>query len=262
MQIGPFYFVVVSRQNNQPQHVSDPSIYLDAVARLATALEGMRWMLVAGLAIPLTLGRFYREHRDLDVGIAEQDLAAAQRALRHAGYVTVTRLGMFGLGHRRKLEIYLRCGVGSWLLRLRPRNIRCFSAAEPLSAGDGALMKWIDLYLYREREGVLEILDRGIRVPMDQPLIGRTLEFGGRSVQVIHLHYVDHVKSKLRCKTHRLDRSVIAHGIDKACAEFKEWAPPEISACRPSGNGHVAAASQRPARTADAPAGAITLTKM
>ncbi len=222
--------VVAGRRvpTDRPRAVEDPGVFLRGLAELAEALEGVQWMIVSGLAIPLTLRRFYREHRDVDIGAPADQLESIQRAMQRAGYATFTRVAMVGMGHERKVEMYVRCPRADRLLRMRPKNIRFFRAPGRGGADlrTEGFMSWVDLYLYREHDRHLEILDGQIRIPKRAPLVGAHVPLpGGRRVQVVDLHYVKHVKSMSRCHTHRLDRWVMRYGVEGGVARFSDWCP-------------------------------------
>lgn len=79
--IGRFHLL---RDGQTP--AEDPSLYLERLGELAAILTDVPWLLAGGLAIPLTLGGFYRRHYDVDVAFPLEAFPGVDAAMRRAGY--------------------------------------------------------------------------------------------------------------------------------------------------------------------------------
>lgn len=186
----------------------DPGSYYRALEALARALHGQPWMVVAGCAVSLTLGRFYRSHHDLDIAVPRCSLGAVAASLQAHGYVLSTRLLRTYAGFGRELEVRLRLRCSSWWLRLAPRHLRLRSGAGAASQLGG--FAHIDLFLYELRERELVIAGEGLHIPRIAPLWQAVRLPAGSEIPVEHLHYVRAVKALRRHARDELDLRMIA----------------------------------------------------
>jgi len=106
-----------------PSVAEHPSAYMDRLAELAGMLRGLPWFLAGGLAIPVTLGRFYRRHHDVDIAFPEDTFQDVEAAMRRAGYALWTYFPMSLFG-ACKFAVLVRIRANSALARYRPRKLK------------------------------------------------------------------------------------------------------------------------------------------
>src|SRR4030042_2799982 len=79
-----------------PEDIVDMEEDLDSLARL---LEGdFAWCLAGGMAIPASLGRFYRRHTDIDIEVEGSNLGRLVEKARAEGYGLFSRGAVARLG--------------------------------------------------------------------------------------------------------------------------------------------------------------------
>lgn len=76
----------IELHRDRPPAAEDFAIYDQRIAELAAILHGTPWLLAGALAIPVTLGGFYRRHYDVDVAFPLDAFPRVERAMRAAGY--------------------------------------------------------------------------------------------------------------------------------------------------------------------------------
>lgn len=193
------------RAEADPAPPGDPARYWLALDRLAALLDGLPWLVAGGLAIPLTLGRFYRWHKDIDIVLPFDRIGDMDDAMRRGGYHLTTRL-RFHLG-RRRLETLLPIRGRGLVIRLRQRKLR-FVPRRP--RGGRLVPARIDAMPYVEREGCIQACNSRLRVPFTEPLEGHRVTLpGGRQVGCLHLHYARALMRRPDTPVHRLDRAMI-----------------------------------------------------
>jgi hypothetical protein len=109
MQLGKCTVMLNPVHSNEPapmtelgrQHLEHD---LDRLAALLEDTPG--WVLRGGLAIPLTTGVFYRQHRDIDLGIHQDDVPVFEEVLRRQSYGLFSRTLMAKISRSRKLDVY------------------------------------------------------------------------------------------------------------------------------------------------------------
>lgn len=207
MQLGPLALALRRKPGAQPvsaAQLPDTADYYRVLGALARTLAGQPWMVVAGCAVPLTLGRFYRRHQDLDIAVPVEALPRIAAALQHDGYTLTTRLLRTRAWRRIDLEIRLRVGPDSFWLRRVPRHLK-FHA--PASVGFAAC---IDLFPYVLTDNELLIPGERLCIPRRDPLQGAVRLPTGVEVAVEHLYYVGAVKSRRRHARDELDLRMMA----------------------------------------------------
>lgn len=183
--------------------------WLAPLDRLAAILDGHRWLVAGGLAVPLSLGRFYRPHRDIDVVVPFAGMGGVDDAMRAAGYRLTTRVS-FHLGTRRiTLRLPLR-GRGP-LLRLRCRKLRYLP-----QRGVGALRpRHLDVMPFDLVDGHIAPRNMDRRVPLTEPIEGcRIVLPSGREVTVLHLHYVRALMHRPGYASRSRDLAVMDEALD------------------------------------------------
>ena len=186
----------------------DPSAYLQRLGELAGILDGIPWLLAGGLAIPMTLGRFYRAHYDIDVAFPMDELPRLDAAMQRAGYYLSTSRPMSLFGRMRfALSVPVRAD-GSFV-RHRPRKLKYRDATGAHPSPN--LLSVVEVLPYRVVDGVWTTCDGRFRVPLVRPLAGhRVTTPTGHEIACLDLHYVREAKKGIDHPKHTLDLAVIA----------------------------------------------------
>jgi hypothetical protein len=192
-----------------PGREVDGSAWLRALDVVAGLLEGQRWLLAGGLAVPLTIGRFYREHRDLDIIAPIDALRDVDAAMRRGGYRLTTRV-CFDLGTRR-VTLLLPVRPDGLRIRLRCRKLRFVAQkdAGPLEPSH------VDVMPYRLVGGCIAPRNMRRRVPITVGLEGCRVPLpSGRVVSVLDLHYARALMLRPNTSAHRQDLEAIERALD------------------------------------------------
>ena len=186
----------------------NPSAYPRRLGELAEILDGIPWLLAGGLAIPMTLGRFYREHYDIDIAFPLEEFPRVDVALRRAGYYLTTSRPMSLFGWLRcALSVPVR--VDGPFVRHRPRKLKYRDATGARRAPH--LLSVIEVLPYRVVEGMWVTCDGRYRMPLVRPLAGhRTVTSAGHQIACLDLHYVGETKKRISEPKHTIDLAVIA----------------------------------------------------
>lgn len=171
-------------------------------------LDGIPWLLAGGLAIPVTLGRFYRAHSDIDVAFPLEELPRVDVALRRAGYYLTTSRPMSFFGKLRfALSVPVR--ADGPFVRYRPRKLKYRDGTGARRAPH--LLSVIEVLPYRVVDGVWTTCDGRYRFPVVRPLAGhRTRTPAGHEIACLDLHYVGEIKKRIPEPKHSIDLAVIA----------------------------------------------------
>jgi hypothetical protein len=186
----------------------DSSCYRERLGELAAILEGIPWLLAGGLAIPMTLGRFYRDHSDIDVAFPIEDFPRLDAAMRGAGYYLSTSRPMSLFGALR-CALSVPVSATGTFVRRRPRKLKYRDATG--ARRPGHLLSVIEVMPYRVVDGVWATCDGRFRFPLARPLAGhRTRTSAGHEIACLDLHYVGEIKKRIADPKHTLDLAVIA----------------------------------------------------
>jgi hypothetical protein len=178
---------------------------------LASLLHGLPWLLAGGLTVPLTLGRFYRRHYDVDIAFPVEEFRAVHRAMRRGGYYLSTYfpLSLFG---RLRFALSVPIDPDGWLARHRPRKLKFRDDTGRRCAPH--LLSIVEALPYRVVDGSFTSLDGRQRIPLDRPLAGhRFTTASGREITCLDLHYVAVLASQRHHPKHALDLTVIANHL-------------------------------------------------
>jgi hypothetical protein len=184
------------------------SHYMERLGELARILAGIPWLLAGGLSIPLTLGRFYRRHYDIDVAFPLEEFPRVDDAMRRAGYYLTTNrpLSLFG-ALRCSLSVPVR--VDGPFVRHRPRKLKYRDATG--TRGHPNLLAVVEAMPYRIVDGCFASCDGRYRIPLVHPLEGhRIVTPAGHTIACLGLHYVGETKKRAPDAKHTMDLAVIA----------------------------------------------------
>jgi hypothetical protein len=168
-------------------------------------LQGLPWFLAGGLAIPVTLGRFYRRHHDVDIAFPVDAFPEVETAMQRAGYALWTYFPMSLFGACRA-ALLVRIHATGALARWRPRKLKFHDASGARPRPH--LLQVIEALPYRVVDGCFATCDGRHRVPLDRPLAGCTV-LTPAPIQCLDLHYVARLKQGRREPKDLLDLDVI-----------------------------------------------------
>ncbi|MGA8261913.1 MAG: hypothetical protein WB783_17005 [Arenicellales bacterium] len=224
--VGPVAIETVHPKPFRIEPESDPAPYLEALRALQRMLAPGTWALAGGLAVPITMGCFYRRHGDVDIVMPLGVFSDVVRAFRAGGYELYTSWAV--THHSRGLLLECRIKSDGPTLRLRPRRLY---VRRPARGVEGTLLGKIDLYPYRDRGSHLETCNSN-RVLAKRTMRCSSLAPFSRAGQVscLDLENVACLKTLRTGAKHQLDCVVIRDGPDAAREWFKAQAltvPPD-----------------------------------
>lgn len=191
-----------------PPHVAEMEASLDAVALMLG--DRLVWHLSGGLAIPATIGRFYRRHADIDVRVENCVLPELVKRAQGFGYLLFAHLGAIRLSHTRRVDRYrplttAEALTGRWK-GLRLVRSRSDGTVIPIKR----LQDSLDLHVYEIRKDVMTNLRNGRHVPAEL-LNGATYITGsGFRIRVVDLQFVLACKKYYFSAADRLDKRMIS----------------------------------------------------
>ena len=186
----------------------DSSQYLPRLNELAGILKDIPWLLAGGLAIPMTLGRFYRTHYDIDIAFPLDEFPRLDSAMRRAGYYLTTSRPMSLFG-RMRFALSVPVRADGAFVRHRPRKLKYRDATGTRPRPH--LLSVVEVLPYRVVDGVWTTCDGRYRLPLVRPLAGhRVSTSGGHEIACLDLHYVAEVKKGIDQPKHTQDLAVIA----------------------------------------------------
>jgi hypothetical protein len=186
----------------------DPSLYPQRLGQLAEILAGIPWMLAGGLAIPVTLGRFYRRHYDVDVVFPLSEFPRVDHAMRTAGYALTTYRPMSFFGKMR-FAVSVPVKYDGLFVRRRPRKLKYRDVTGARRAPN--LLSVVEALPYRIEDGCFQSCDGRYRFPLVRPLEGyRVHTPQGHAIPCLNLHYVGEIKRRIDEPKHTLDLAIIS----------------------------------------------------
>jgi len=181
--------------------------YWDRLHELAAVLDGVPWLLAGGLAIPVTLGRFYRDHFDIDIIFPLEAFEVVEERMRAGGFRLWTYFP-YSLFGRARGALHIPVRAGGWLARRRMRKLKFRDASGRRKPPH--LLSVIEALPYRIENGQYVTCDGRHRIPMAAPLRGhRYTTPAGHHIDCYHLSYVAYYKHLKTEPKHGEDLAVI-----------------------------------------------------
>ena len=198
----------IVRDGLTPAPAEDASQYLPRLSELAGILQDIPWLLAGGLAIPMTLGRFYRKHYDIDIAFPLEEFPRLDAVMRDAGYYLTTSRPMSLFG-RMRFALSIPVRADGPFVRHRPRKLKYRDATGTRPRPH--LLSVVEVLPYRVVDGVWTTCDGRYRFPLVRPLAGcRVKTKAGHEIACLDLHYVGEIKKRIDHPKHTQDLAVIA----------------------------------------------------
>jgi len=160
---------------------------LDSLARL---LEGdFAWRLAGGMAIPVSLGRFYRRHLDIDIEVEGSNLGRLAAKARTEGYGLFARGAVARLGTTTMMFHFVPL-TDAEVLAGRWKAIRLARVRD-----DGSILPrvrlhdWIDLHVYWIKDGI-SVFHNGMRAPSTLLNGVEAVTKSGRTIRAVDVRQV------------------------------------------------------------------------
>lgn len=197
---------------------ADAADMLDCLDHLARVLDGnFSWWLSGGLAIPTSLGEFYRRHADIDITVEGKDLPKLVERARLEGYMLFARPIVVRLGLMRRIDHYIAVTAAE-VLTARWKSICLMRVRE-----DGTIIPRErlhdspDVYVYRIKNGTL-VFHNGMRAPATSLHGVRFTTRSGRSIQVVDVRQVLEFKKFHFSMMDRCDKKMIVRYLSQGAA--------------------------------------------
>lgn len=207
IQLGRIKINRIQQKPKLVRPIYDSAHYISAITTLARSLGSDLWMLAGGLAIPIVLGRFYREHTDIDMVTPIDKLPSLIEKSQSKGYHLYTS---YTISHNSSgLVLSIRINPCGSIIKLRKRRL---SLKNPKLRNE--LLKNIDLYPFRDRGSFLETCDGKINLKELKMHHVSLNGFGSQNhIYCLNLANIDQLKAQRTGIKHRLDRIVIQNGV-------------------------------------------------
>lgn len=163
--------------------------------KLVDILKGnFEWVLSGGLAIPTTIGSFYRIHDDIDIGIHERDLGKLAETAAAKGYGLFSRIFMTKVSPSRKIDVYKSVSAEE-ALEKQSKKLRLVRLGEngKIARHDN-LLAYFDVYTHYYEDGELVSNEEGIRVPLFNNYGRAYTTVSGKKIIVRALEYIEQLK--------------------------------------------------------------------
>ncbi len=177
--------------------------------RLVGIVNGdFEWVLTGGLAIPTTLGKFYRTHRDIDIGLNENDLEFLVKTIRENGYDLFSRRIMVKLSSKYKLDVYKSVSVEE-VLAERCKHLRAVRLNNKKIVRHISLLDYFDVYLHHYEDEKLVSNDGKIKIPILDSFGRVYVTCSGKEIRIRSLRYIEQLKRQGKDKIDKYDLEVI-----------------------------------------------------
>jgi hypothetical protein len=163
--------------------------------KLADILKGnFEWVLSGGLAIPTTIGSFYRIHDDIDIGIHERDLGKLAEAAAQNGYGLFSRIFMTKVSPSHKVDVYKSVSPEEALEKQskRLRLVRLGKNGKIVRHEN--LLDYFDVYTHYYEDGELVSNEDGTRVPLFNNYGRAYTTISKKKIIVRALEYIEQLK--------------------------------------------------------------------
>ena len=220
MKVGPLLLEI----HDAPKHIVTPhrdeTFYFESVHTLCLILKDVPWLLAGGLAVPFTLGRFFREHNDIDVMVPFTSMPSACVQFRSAGYQLYKRV----IASHNTRSVIIRYPVRN-ITKIKP-NLNC-SMLRIKGDGQYGILDKIDMHPFETKNGVLLSDYRGPILEVNAPLHSDPIETGlDTQFQCLALSYVARLKRVRHGVKHQIDLVAIEQGVDSAMTLMQQHYTP------------------------------------
>jgi len=163
--------------------------------KLVDILKGnFEWVLSGGLAIPTTIGSFYRIHDDIDIGIHERDLEKLTEAAAQNEYGLFSRIFMTKISTAHKVDVYKSVSPEEALEKQCKRLRLVRLGKNGKIARHDNLLDYFDVYTHYYEDGELVSNEGGTRVPLFNNYGKTYATISGKKIMVRALEYIEQLK--------------------------------------------------------------------
>lgn len=164
--------------------------------------------LVGGVGMSLSLGHFYRSHKDIDLMIALDDLGAFCEHAGKNGYAFHRRIGRARLMGDLYALLFRNCLPGEVIDR-RGDGVKLLQDGSPVMAYGRT--RCLDVYVFSEQGDGISLLESGIRIPMRDFSPAQQVHLpDGSNLLVPPPNYFWHMKNARSRPVDVLDRARLA----------------------------------------------------
>lgn len=238
-KISGYQFVINPVHSNVPMKSTTASSgeTLQAVKTLTAILGGdFEWVLSGGIAIPLSLGiPFYRQHRDIDLGVHKNHLKKLTYQAASAGYRLFSRLAMFKISPNKKLDFYKQVTPGqvtsqfnvynSWVGFKNLRLVRTEERGRVETHNH--LLSYFDIFVHDFLRDRLVSFEEGMTVPISLNM-GGSYETPNGTIKLRNLQYITKIKERGNSLIDKFDLQVM-HENKLGVKEHMHRRPLDIS---------------------------------
>ena len=213
IQYPIFVYSEIYPKEPQPITKERQEVIEDSLDELAKMLpQEIPWTLSGGIAIPLTLGKFYRNHYDIDIAFPESSLKDIVSNIEKHNYKLASRAMMMHTYRNQKLSIYKFMNVDEALSKRKSNmDLRLVKIKDGEIVPHSHPLHYIALFPhhYDTKLGCIISNEDNLRVPFDYLDGGTYITKSGKEMKLVNLLYSDLIRQKKKDKTSQLDREMI-----------------------------------------------------
>lgn len=216
MKVGPLLVEAHGASKHPDTLHRDEAYYFESLHALCRILNDVPWLLAGGLAVPFILGRFFREHSDIDIMIPVESMSSAYKRFRLAGYRLFRRVIVSHQGRRLVIR-YPIASVTDIKSNLNCAMLKVEKRSAPL------IMQKIDIHPYKIESGFLVSDYRGPTLKIEASIKSAPVHTGHEtSFRCLNLSYVARLKLSRHGVKHLIDLAAIEGGVDCAKAKMRQ----------------------------------------
>lgn len=216
MKVGPLQVEIHGAPARRVMPTHDEAYYFESIHALCRMLDEIPWLLAGGLAVPFTLGGFFREHDDIDIMVPCASMPAACIQFRSAGYQLFKRV-IFSHNARSIVVRYpvepgteVRPNLNYAMLRLKDQS-------------KYRILDKIDIHPYQIKDGILESDYRGPMLEVSDSVQSLSIKTGHKTqFKCLDLRYVARLKQARHGTKHQIDLIAIEQGVKTAASKVQQ----------------------------------------
>ncbi len=215
MRIGPLLLETHGARKRLAAPRHDAAYYFESLHTLCRIMDNVPWLLAGGLTVPFTLGKFFREHHDIDIMVPFTSMARVTVKFRSAGYRLFKRVIVshnargFVVRYPVREIAGIKPSLNCAMLKVKGHCVH-------------QILRKIDIHPYQITDGVLLSDYRGPALAVNRSIKGCPIETGhDTQFRCLDLPYVARLKQARHGVKHEIDLIAIEQGIGSAVLKIK-----------------------------------------
>jgi hypothetical protein len=196
MKLGSYQFVITEKHRKgivdiTPEKTRELEQKVDELPEILGGSNN--WALSGGLAIVLSIGRFYRVNSDVDILINSQNLWEIVNRAQTRGYELFFRLADIKIGSRKNLYIY-KAATEEIAKKNGYRHLKLMRINKQGKAKDSEdILDSIELFSYKRVDDTTILTEKGFLFPGNKMFQSGTT-ISGKPITISSLDYLIRIK--------------------------------------------------------------------